>query len=93
MLRIPCPYCGDRDEDEFSYGGEADIVRPEDSWTLSDDEWADYLFMRENPKGPHAERWCHSHGCGRWFDVVRDTATHEILGVYKIGERQPEKQR
>ena len=93
MLRISCPYCGDRDEDEFSYGGEAHIARPENSWTMSDDDWADYLFMRANPKGPHAERWCHSHGCGRWFNVLRDTATHDILAVYRIGERPPARRR
>ena len=93
MLRISCPYCGDRDEDEFSYGGEAHIARPENSWTMSDDDWADYLFMRANPKGAHAERWCHSHGCGRWFNVLRDTATHDILAVYRIGERPPARRR
>jgi len=56
MLRIPCPYCGPRDETEFTYGGEAHIARPENSWTLSDEDWADYVFMRTNPKGPHRER-------------------------------------
>ena len=29
MLVIPCPYCGDREETEFSYGGESHIARPE----------------------------------------------------------------
>ena len=46
MLLIPCPYCGARDEIEFHYGGEAHIARPENSWTMSDADWADYLFMR-----------------------------------------------
>ena len=27
----------------------------------------------------------HAHGCRRWFNVARDTVTHEILAVYKIG--------
>ena len=27
MLQIPCPWCGPRDEIEFSYGGEAHIIR------------------------------------------------------------------
>jgi hypothetical protein len=30
VLLIPCPWCGLRDEIEFSYGGEAHIVRPRD---------------------------------------------------------------
>ena len=39
--------------------------------------------MRKNPKGRHAELWVHSHGCRRWFHVVRDTATNRILAVYR----------
>ena len=50
MLLIDCPYCGTRDQSEFSYGGEAHIVRPLKPDSLSDEEWADYLFMRTNPK-------------------------------------------
>ncbi|MBR45383.1 MAG: sarcosine oxidase subunit delta [Rhodospirillaceae bacterium] len=86
MLLIDCPYCGPREEIEFSYGGEAHIERPKQPDKLSDAEWADYLFMRNNPKGPLAERWCHSSGCRRWFNVERHTVTHEILRVYKMGE-------
>ncbi len=29
MLLIPCPWCGPRDETEFTYGGEAHIVAPD----------------------------------------------------------------
>ena len=90
MMLIPCPWCGPRDESEFAYGGEAHIVRPEDSDALDDAQWANYLFMRANPKGPHRERWCHSAGCCRWFNIVRDTATHEIVRAYPMGEAPPE---
>jgi heterotetrameric sarcosine oxidase delta subunit len=89
MLLIPCPWCGARDEAEFRCGGEAHIARPKDPDALSDAEWADYLFMRANPKGPLRERWVHSLGCRRWFNLVRDTVTHEILGAYKVGEAGP----
>ena len=89
MLLIPCPHCGPRDQSEFSYGGEAHIVRPEDPDVLSDAEWADYLFMRENPKGRHLEQWCHSAGCRRWFNVARDTVSYEIQRVYGIGDEPP----
>jgi sarcosine oxidase, subunit delta len=78
MLLIPCPFCGPREEVEFRYGGEAGIVRPKDPDALSDAEWAEYLFFRDNPKGRLGERWVHAHGCGRWFTLVRDTVTHEI---------------
>ena len=56
----------------------------------SDDAaWADYLYMRTNAKGLFAERWVHQHGCRRWFNLLRDTTTHRIVSVYKIGEKPP----
>lgn len=88
MLRIPCPWCGVRDETEFRFGGEAHVERPD--LEVSDAEWADYLFNRENPKGLHYERWCHVYGCSQWFNVVRDTVTHEIYAVYEMGEAKPD---
>jgi len=36
------------------------------------------------------ERWVHSHGCRRWFNVARDTLTYEILAVYEMGAEPPE---
>ncbi|MGW0706109.1 sarcosine oxidase subunit alpha family protein [Streptomyces sp. NPDC002643] len=90
MLLIPCPWCGPRDEVEFHYGGEAHIPYPETPGDLTDEEWARYLFFRANPKGPFAERWSHAAGCRRWFNAVRDTATNEILAVYRSGEARPE---
>jgi heterotetrameric sarcosine oxidase delta subunit len=90
MLLIPCPWCGERDETEFHCGGEAHIVRPKQPAELSDDRWADYLFMRSNPKGIHFERWRHIHGCGRWFNVARDTISDRILEVYRMGDPRPD---
>jgi sarcosine oxidase, subunit delta len=89
MLLIPCPYCGERDETEFTYGGEAHIVRPKDPEALSDAEWAGYVFLRPNSKGILLERWVHAHGCRRWFNVARDTLTYQIHAVYKVGEKPP----
>ncbi|MFJ9821820.1 sarcosine oxidase subunit delta family protein [Streptomyces sp. NPDC101151] len=89
MLLIPCPWCGPRDEAEFHYGGQAHVAYPEDPAALTDEEWARYLFFRDNPKGPFAERWSHAAGCRRWFNAVRDTATNEILAVYRAGEERP----
>ena len=90
MLRIECPYCGHRDESEFSYGGEANIVRPKDPDALSDERWADYLFMRKNPKGLHREQWVHAQGCRRWFNARRDTVTYVISATWPIGVAEPE---
>ena len=86
MLQIRCPWCGPRDETEFRYGGQAHVAYPADPAALTDQEWGRYLFVRENPKGPFAERWCHGAGCRRWFNAVRDTLTNEFLRVYRAGE-------
>ena len=47
MFVIDCPYCGEREQSEFKAGGEAHIVRPKQPTELSDDQWAEYLFMRK----------------------------------------------
>ncbi len=89
MLLIKCPWCGERDESEFSYAGEAHIARPLEPEKLSDEQWADYLFMRKNPKGLHREQWLHAAGCRRFFNVERDTVTYNIRSSYKIAEQPP----
>ncbi|MDX3310870.1 sarcosine oxidase subunit delta family protein [Streptomyces sp. ME08-AFT2] len=90
MLLIPCPWCGPRDEAEFHYGGQAHVAYPETPSALTDEEWARYLFFRDNTKGPFAERWSHAAGCRRWFNAIRDTSTNEILTVYRTGEDRPQ---
>ena len=90
MLLIACPYCGERPENEFRYGGEAHIARPLRPSDLDDAAWAEFLYFRSNPKGLHAERWRHIHGCARFFNCVRDTMTDKIVATYKVGEPRPE---
>ncbi len=88
MLRIPCPYCGTRDEVEFHWHGDSHVIRP--GVEVNDAVWSDYLFNQDNPKGLHCERWCHVFGCGQWFNVARDTVTHEIHAVYPMGDAAPD---
>ncbi|WP_294312549.1 sarcosine oxidase subunit delta [uncultured Sphingomonas sp.] len=90
MLLITCPYCGQRPELEFSYAGEAHIDRPVRPADLNDEDWTTYLYTRSNPKGPHAERWRHLHGCGRFFNAIRNTRSDVFLATYKVGEQAPE---
>ena len=87
MFLIHCPWCGDRAETEFSYGGEAGIKRPLKPDSLTDTEWADYLFMRKNPRGAHNELWNHSQGCRRWFGAERDTVTYRFADTFKLHSR------
>ena len=91
MLLITCPYCGARPESEFRCGGEAHIARPSRPGDVDDADWADYLFYRTNPRGVHAERWLHAHGCQRWFNMLRDTASDQVIGIYAMGESRPDR--
>jgi heterotetrameric sarcosine oxidase delta subunit len=79
MLRINCPFCGERDHNEFTYGGDATIVYPDLSAPL--EAWIEAVYVRTNPRGSHRERWQHSDGCRLWLVLERDTATHEITRV------------
>ena len=91
MLLIHCPYCDETlPEMEFAYAGEAHIARATDPDSLSDEEWRDFLFIRTNVKGPHYERWRHIHGCGRFFNAVRDTVTDRFLTTYPAGQPKPD---
>ena len=91
MLLIPCPWCGPRDEHEFAYGGEA----PHRAARRSGDAahrrgvGATTSSCARTRKGAHLRALVHAHGCRRWFNVARDTVTHEIYAVYKMGEPPP----
>ena len=83
-MLIPCPVCGLRDHGEFTYGGDATVVRP----AISDPEpahWAAYVYDRANPRGDHQEYWHHVHGCRMWMVVLRDTQTHAVSRVKLAG--------
>ncbi|HXT80867.1 MAG TPA: sarcosine oxidase subunit delta [Acetobacteraceae bacterium] len=89
MLLIPCPWCGPRPENEFTHAGEAHIIRPQNPSATDDAAWAAFLYMRSNTKGRFAERWRHTHGCGRFFNCLRDTVTDRIGATYKPNEMPP----
>jgi sarcosine oxidase, subunit delta len=90
MLLISCPNCGSRDETEFHYGGQAHVAYPENPNELTDRQWAEFLFYRDNTKGAFAERWLHSTGCRQWFNMLRDTVTYDIQAVYPMGTPRPD---
>jgi len=90
MLLIYCPYCEEeRSELEFRHGGDAHIARPTDIADVTDAEFEDYFFLRDNPKGLIFERWRHIHGCGRFFNAARDTVSDKFYMSYKAGEPKP----
>ena len=92
MLRIPCPWCGTRDEVEFRYRGDASVSRPPAGATPED--FTRYVYARANPLGWHLEWWLHVGGCRRLLKVERHTLSHEIRWVgapadLPPGERAP----
>ena len=90
MLLLDCPYCGvAADETELAAGGEAHLKR--ETVGADDTSFEDYLFMRDNPRGVHFERWRHAYGCGKWFLAARDTMTLEVFGTYPAQTKKPPK--
>jgi sarcosine oxidase subunit delta len=79
MIRIHCPFCGERDHSEFSYGSDASVVYP--PLDAPAEEWHDALYLRENIRGLQVETWQHVNGCRMWLKVERDTLTHDIHAV------------
>ncbi|SEN62806.1 sarcosine oxidase subunit delta [Palleronia pelagia] len=91
MLTLQCPYCGVQcDETELTAGGEAHLTRHGPGSDA--DTFEQYLFLRENPRGVHFERWRHAHGCGKWFHAARSTTTLRVFGTYKAQTTEPPQQ-
>jgi heterotetrameric sarcosine oxidase delta subunit len=86
-MLIPCPWCGERAHREFAYGGDATVRRPARPDEASDSDWYAYLYLRQNPRGPHRELWFHEFGCEQWVEVERDTLTHAVTSVNAAGQR------
>ena len=81
MKRMRCPLNGWRGVDEFAYGGEfRETPDPEAS---DDAAWSDYLFLRDNRRGPVAEWWCHLPSAF-WFVALRDTGTGEVIDTCTV---------
>jgi sarcosine oxidase subunit delta len=92
-MLIHCPYCGPRDLIEFSVKGEL-RARPDPQGDLDGEGvragFAESVYFRDNPAGPHREHWLHAAGCQSWLVVERDTRTHQILKVEAASACAPE---
>ena len=75
MLLIPCPHCGARNSDEFTFSGE---VAPRPSVDGDVGSWRRYLYMKENRNGWQEERWFHLSGCRRFLLLERNLDSNEI---------------
>ncbi|NOD36183.1 MULTISPECIES: sarcosine oxidase subunit delta [unclassified Ruegeria] len=76
------PLLGPRDASEFTYLGDAALIeRPDWQSETAQDEFHDYVYLRDNPAGTHRELWFHEQGDRSWLVVTRNTMTHEILAT------------
>jgi sarcosine oxidase, subunit delta len=83
MKIMNCPLNGPRNIAEFVYGGEARAMPDADR--CMDAEWADHVFMHDNPAGEVTEWWLHAP-TAFWFIARRDTRTDQILETMTVRE-------
>ena len=63
-MRIPCPHCGERDSRRVRLSRATPRRTParrQDPASASTS--FDYVYLRDNPRGPHREFWYHARGC------------------------------
>ena len=86
-MLINHPLLGPRDASEFTYLGDASLMKRPD-WQAENAVQAfhDYLYLRDNPAGLHRELWFHEQGDQSWLVVTRNTLTHEIVSVEMASE-------
>jgi heterotetrameric sarcosine oxidase delta subunit len=86
-MRIACPFCGERENGEFTYLGDASPNRPNfavdggESPERVEDAFYDYVYLRDNVAGVMREYWYHGGGCRSWLVAERNTVTHEFISV------------
>jgi sarcosine oxidase subunit delta len=88
-MRITCPYCGQRDAEEFSIQGEVAGPRPSGMSTDAGSMAAfhAYVHLRSNDFGLTREYWYHANGCRRLLVVSRDTRNHAVVNVTLASEQ------
>jgi sarcosine oxidase subunit delta len=88
MKILNCPLNGPRNISEFVWGGEVKAMP--DPVTGSDDQWAEFVHLEDNPAGIIREWWFHS-ATSFWFIAERNTLTDEIVRTYRATELFPER--
>jgi heterotetrameric sarcosine oxidase delta subunit len=88
-VRINCPFCGPRGNEEFTYLGDASVRRPDPVGPHAPQAFYDYVYTRDNPSGLHQEYWYHGGGCRSWLVVTRNTRTHDVSDVRLASQVRP----
>ena len=82
MKIIHCPINGPRPLQEFYFGGQfRPLPEPPGGASMSDSEWADYVFNRDGAPGVQKEWWYHTPS-GTWFIAERDIVSDTFLRTY-----------
>ena len=76
---INCPNCGQRNVNEFRFGGEV-TTRPAPD--ADQDQWSSYIYSKSNVAGISREWWNHRFGCRKWFLALRDTVTNQVQDTF-----------
>ena len=79
MKLLRCPINGLRPLSEFLFGGE--VRDMPDAETVTDEQWADYIFNRQGEPGVRKEWWYHT-ASGTWFIAERDNLKDEFVRTY-----------
>ena len=79
MKILNCPLNGPRPIQEFLFGGE--LRELPDTTTVTDDQWADYVFQRRGEPGIKVEWWYHLPS-GTWFLAERNTLTDDVQRTF-----------
>lgn len=76
------PLLGPRDASEFSYLGDAALMkRPNPKSETAAQDFYEYQYLRENTPGVMRELWYHEQGDRSWLVITRNISTHEIIKV------------
>lgn len=79
MKILNCPLNGPRNISEFICFGQVTAEPGPDG--VSDEQWVDYVWLRDTPPGVVREWWCHVPS-SYWFIAERNTVTDEIVKTY-----------
>ena len=78
-----CPLNGLRNISEFVYGGQVKAMP--DHRSVSDADWADYVFFEDTAIGVVREWWQHAPS-SYWFIAERHNGNDEILRTFDPSE-------
>ncbi len=76
MSQLTCPFCGERDLEEFAYrktvGADSSVNSPVG------------VYTRSNDPSNSVEHWQHVQGCRAWLRVQRNPSTGAVREIKQL---------